>query len=289
MATRPSTKQALKVAATAAALGFVYLSVYLVTNQDVVETSRPKYNPPVAAEVQERSRSDANAQVTIATNTESRPAAPNGTEASSESFYPADLYLDYLDAARDGDLDAAYVLATALSECRFAPSSAEELAAFKAAPASPEIVDTVVNRFSRCQPLRDIVPNVESEYERWYATLRNGQHPLMMVKQRGTTVDEQRQLLVAAISRVYPEDFMYADVYLQAARFFSRYPEKLDHLQKEAWLLLYCESSIRCDSRKERANLRTRRYKAGEYDQIIAKENAIRDAIASRDWDALGF
>ncbi|MGH8239535.1 MAG: hypothetical protein ACREXP_21330, partial [Steroidobacteraceae bacterium] len=82
---------------------------------------------------------------------------------------------------------------------------------------------------------------------------------------------------------------LYADAYLEAAMLYREYPQTLDASREAAWLLLYCEASHTCDGRKEREYLRTVKYHAHEYEEVIARYSEISAAIRREDWAALGL
>ena len=209
-------------------------------------------------------------------------------EEGTQAFRPDELYAEYVDEADAGNLDAQYVLVTALDECRRGASTEEDIAALERRAVAEKVLQAIEDRFHRCKHLRDAVPNVETEYQQRYQAARDGQHPLVLVKQRGISVDEKRRRVMQAITRQYPESHLYARAYMEAAILYREYPEMLDIHREEAWLLMGCEADFHCDSQKEREYLREK-YHAHDYDEIVAIEASIRRAIGQQDWNDLGL
>lgn len=214
-------------------------------------------------------------------------AAHRSPATKSDAFLPGRLYAKYKDEANSGDLHAQYVLMTVLDACLRGPRTAEKLAELKGSGLADETLQATEARFRRCQPLYEAVPQIEDEYNRRYAALRSSQHPLILVKKRQVPLSEKRRLVLNAVSERYPEPYLYADAYLEAAILYREYPEVLDLPREEAWLLLYCEASLACDGPKEREYLRTVKYHAHEYAEIIARYTEINAAIRRQDWAAL--
>lgn len=162
---------------------------------------------------------------------------------------PHVLYLDYLNLAEEGDTDAAYVLVTALDQCRQVIGSEKELEdAIRARSLSQAVIEQSRQNMSRCLPLFDLVPDIRHEHSHWYSVIKDAQHPLFMVKQRNRTYEELRQYVLAALRPNYPEHFMYEPAYLAAARLYMNYPEQgLDENRFYAWQLLACSVSIHCE------------------------------------------
>ena len=216
-------------------------------------------------------------------------AAHRTPATDSDTFLPGRLYDKYKDEANSGDLHAQYVLMTALEACLRGPRTAEKLAELKGSGLAEEALQASEARFQRCKPLYEAVPQIEKEYNQRYEALRSSQHPLIQVKRRQLPLSEKRRLVLNAVSQRYPEPYLYADAYLEAAMLYREYPETLDVPREEAWLLLYCEASLNCDGPKEREYLRTVKYHAHEYTEIISHYTEISAAIRRQDWAALGL
>jgi hypothetical protein len=216
-------------------------------------------------------------------------AAQPSPAAESDGFLPDHLYATYQDEANRGNLHAQYVLMTVLESCLRGPKTAEKVAELKASGLADDVLHDIEARFERCQALYRAVPQLEQEYRRHYDAVTSGKHPLILAKQRQIPLSEKRRLVLNAISERYPEPYLYADAYLEAALLYREYPEALDTPREEAWLLLYCEASLSCDGRKEREYLRTVKYHAHEYQEVIARYSEISAAIRRQDWAALGL
>jgi hypothetical protein len=209
-------------------------------------------------------------------------------EPGPESFRPAALYEKYSAAAIEGDLNAQYVLMTALGECRSVARGESDLEKLARAGIDQDVVRAARERYERCRPLLAKVPDIESEYNRWQRLVTNAGHILLMAKQQGMPAEQRLLLIKRAIAGPYPEPHLYAEAYLDAARFYSNYPEHLDPMREEAWLLLYCAKSYHCNSDAERSRV-GQKYHSHEYKEIAALETSLRQAIERREWHALGF
>ena len=209
--------------------------------------------------------------------------------AESDGFLPDRLYATYKDEANSGNLHAQYVLMTVLESCLRSPKTAEKVAELKASGLADDVLQGIEARFERCQSLYKAVPQLEQEYQRHYDALTSSKHPLILAKKRQIPLSEKKRLVLNAISERYPEPYLYADAYLEAAMLYREYPEALDAPREEAWLLLYCEASLTCDGRKEREHLRTVKYHAHEYQEVITRYTEISAAIRREDWAALGL
>lgn len=200
------------------------------------------------------------------------------------------LYQKYLSLAENGDTDAAYVLVTALRECRNVIRSEDELTIevmFRSP--SQAVIEATRRNMSRCLTLFEMVPDVQQEHDRWYKIVKDAQHPLFLVDQRNRSYEEARQLVLLALYPKYPERHMNRPVFLAASRLYLKYPEVgLDENRFHAWQLLACSVAIRCDY-ETMTKMMADELSDSQAKDIFALEAQLNESLESGDIDGLGL
>lgn len=209
-------------------------------------------------------------------------------EPDIASFIPLDTWTKYSQRAEQGDLDATYILAFVINECRNVDRKGF-IDRIAQSDLPPELKAAEEARFERCMPLVDEVGDTTAVYDRLYQTLHSEWHPLTMVNVQGNPPIEKRDRLIWALMGNYPEQFMYAQAFMAAAVYERENTASLDDYRHQAWTILYCEASLRCDSEEYLGTLRTSIYHDREVDEILEIASAIKEAILNGDPDALGI
>jgi hypothetical protein len=232
-------------------------------------------------------------QESSAVSADQAPAASRADAGRIEpprtAFSPSRLFADYIDQAVEGDADAQYVVMTALKNCLGGIQTAAELEAMRFRGLPNEVLAAISDKFERCRALYAVVPDIEAEHERWSRSVRESRHPLILVKRPADSSAEKRQAIIFALAAKYPEEYLYAEVYVEAARYFRTFPDRIDPVKEAAWLSLYCEASFSCDNEAEHEEWRKTTYAPWQYEEIVTLEQKIRSALDQQDWDSLGL
>lgn len=226
-------------------------------------------------------------EASSAPNTTS-PPTPDFNEPDITQISPEAIWNKYIQRAEEGDLDAIYVLAFILNECRNTGTEGF-IDRIQRSNLTIAIKEHEVSRFKRCMPLISKIDDPKATYDRLYQTLHDEVHPVTMVNVPGLPPVSRKDRLVLAVMGDYPEQFMYAKAYLAAVVYHREYVDYPDVYRQEAWTILYCEASLKCNSNEYRENLQSAKYHPHEYNAILDIEKSIRGAIQDRDSSALGF
>jgi hypothetical protein len=210
-------------------------------------------------------------------------------ESPRAPFSPSRQFVDYIDQAVEGNADAQYIVMTALEDCLRGVKTAGELEEMRSRGLPSETVAAISDQFERCRALHTAVTDIEAEYERWSRLVRESRHPLILVKRPTDDSAEKRQAIIFALAAKFPEEYLYAEAYMEAARYFRTFPDRIDPVKEAAWLALYCEASFGCDSEAEHEEWRKTTYPPWQYEEIVTLERKIRSALDQEDWDSLGF
>lgn len=222
------------------------------------------------------------------TSNKARTSEPSFYEPDISQIRPDAIWNRYFQRAENGDLDAIYILAFILNECR---QTGDEgfVDHIQRSTLPTETKEQEVSRFTRCTPLIAKIEDPAATYDRLYQILHDEVHPVTTVNVPGLPPVSRKDRLTLAIMGDYPEQFMYSNAYLAAVVYHRESVTYPDVYRQEAWTILYCEASLKCDSNEYRKSLQSVKYHPNEYDEILSIEESIRGAIQDRDSNALGF
>lgn len=195
---------------------------------------------------------------------------------------PGALYEKYILRATEGDIEATFVVVSAIRACRFVTRSEEEIDR-NVTYYPQEVIDHQRRRLKNCESLYSQVSDPESEYDKWYQTIRSSGHPLFKVKQRSLAYEELKPLVIAALSEQYPRPYLYADAFGAAARMYFEYPEHgIDENKFHAWQLMTCSALVECDHNAMLSSLHSVLPKH-QVDEIYALEKTYSESIIAGD------
>lgn len=217
-----------------------------------------------------------------------QPSVSASVEPGIADVRPGEIYKKYANAELEGDLDAMAIQASVLRFCRDTAISGYA-DAIRESSLSDRDKESELLRFERCRPFVEMIGDVDAAYSRLHKNLYESGHPLILVSQGGVDADTKKSRLVAVFMNEYSEPHVYERAFMAAANYHLAYIEHKNELRREAWTILSCEASWRCDSSEYRQNIRKNFYHDHLYDQILEIEYEIRTALREKDPEGLGF
>ena len=197
---------------------------------------------------------------------------------------PLDVYLENVEAANDGDVEAQYRVFQSLDECDHAVRNEEDLEFEDTSRYPSGFQEEMTYRYHRCKDLHAMLQDdLKTQKNHWYSQALRAGHPLVAGHYsllRTTDLSMARISVTTALTSGKHEAFELAAIYV------GKTQGDMDPLKSLPWEYLGCERNPGCSIEAFEEQILTVMHQH-DIEDIVGKARAIEMKITQRDFLSL--
>jgi hypothetical protein len=212
-----------------------------------------------------------------------------------EPYNAFQLMEQHMEAARAGNARSQYLVSRLLSECVGSPSSMEQIDRLRQNEAfAGDIVSDLEVSLERCKPFHERYGDLRTQRETWLeSAAANGSHVAILEKHLLNSIAEDeyskeafQAKLIPALVEASESEHVLDQAIFGVQVYFSNFAEWRS-LERAAWTIVYCQSSLVCDLDKVHADEIELVFKSHEIESIRALADDYAKAIIEKNWEEL--